>query len=73
MITINDNIQKTYYAIAAVYLATLLAVVAIWGYTPCNDSDGYIIILKTKCSRYIKRSVTNHKTKRLFLWSFLHQ
>ena len=39
MITINDNIQKTYYAIAAVYLATLLAVVAIWGYTPCNDSD----------------------------------
>lgn len=31
------------------------------------------IILKTKCSRYIKRSVTNHKTKRLFLWSFLHQ
>ena len=42
MITINDNIQKTYYAIAAVYLATLLAVVAIWGYTPCNDSDGYI-------------------------------
>lgn len=36
-----------------------------------TDANG--IILKTKCSRYIKRSVTNHKTKRLFLWSFLHQ
>lgn len=34
--------SKTYCAIAAVYLATLLAVVAIWGYTPCNDSNGYI-------------------------------
>ena len=31
------------------------------------------IILKTKCSRYIKRSVTNHKTKRLFYGLFLHQ
>ena len=28
------------------------------------------IILKTKCSRYIKRSVTNHKTKRLFFMVF---
>lgn len=35
------------------------------------QTRGNYIILKTKCSRYIKRSVTNPKTKRLFYGSNL--
>lgn len=42
----------------------VLAIVALYMELPI------CIILKTKCSRYIKRSVTNHKTKRLFYGLF---
>ncbi len=39
--------DKWLLAIAAAYAAALLAVLAVFGYTPGNDTDGYILMART--------------------------
>lgn len=51
--------------------STIYTVCYIFSKDEAFMGDHLIIILKTKCSRYIKRSVTNPKTKRLFYGSNL--
>lgn len=39
--------DKWLLALAAAYAAALIAVLAVFGYTPGNDTDGYIMLAKT--------------------------